>query len=385
MRFLYSHRTRSADGQRVHIRELTDALRDRGHEIFIAGTQNMQPAQSGSVDASSKNNVRSWLPAPIYEPVEYAYSLPAYWRLARQCAATKPDVLYERYNLFFHAGARLHRKTGLPMILEVNAPLAEERARHDGLFWKKFAQRSERTIWRAADMVLPVSKALADRVSEAGVPDHKIEIVPNGASQLFLEESNPAIIRNRYSLEDKLVFGFSGFVRDWHGVDRAVRFLGAQNRSDLHLLIVGDGPARPGLEKLAADLGVTDQMIITGAVQRDEMPDHVAAFDIALLPAVVDYASPLKLMEYMAQGKAIAAPDQENIREILNSGEDALLFSTDEADAFDKMLLELIENAPLRARLGAAARAKLVSRDSTWSGNAARVENIAKKLIERKT
>jgi glycosyltransferase involved in cell wall biosynthesis len=145
----------------------------------------------------------------------------------------------------------------------------------------------------------------------------------------------------------------------------------------MHLLIVGDGPARAGLEALASELGVAERVCFTGVVQRQDMPAHVAAFDIALQPAVVDYASPLKLFEYMAQGKPILAPSQANIREVLTGGKDALLF---DGSGLEPALRALAEDAPLRERLGAAARETLVARDFTWAGNARRVEAIAERL-----
>jgi glycosyltransferase involved in cell wall biosynthesis len=112
------------------------------------------------------------------------------------------------------------------------------------------------------------------------------------------------------------------------------------------------------------------------------MADHVAAFDIALQPAVTDYASPLKLFEYMAQAKAILAPDQANITEALQDGKDALLFAP---GGFEPALSALIGDASLRARVGAAARETLIRRDFTWAGNARRVEAIAERLKGKRT
>ena len=384
MRILYSHRTLSADGQRVHIRELTDALRERGHDIAMAGPGDRQSAQERSHDAGTKVGFRNRMPAALYELAEYAYSFPAYRRLKRRCTETPPDILYERYNLYFHAGVWLQRRAGLPMILEVNAPLVEERARHGNLFWKRFAQRSEEAIWSAADIVLPVSAALAKRVSAAGVPDNKIAVIRNAVNRDYLVERNPNLIRERFRLCDKIILGFAGFVREWHGVDRAIRFMADKKRPELHLMIVGDGPVRPGLERLAADLGVSDDITITGVIAQDQVPDHIAAFDIALQPDVVDYASPLKLFEYMALGKAIIAPDQENIREIVTQGETALLFSNVSEGAFDKNLSHLVDDAQLRAQLGARARNEIIRQDYSWNGNASRIEAIATKLIEQK-
>lgn len=381
MRFLYAHRTQSADGQAVHIRELTEALKARGHQVVMAGPGG---GDAKPLDAKAGGALRSWLPAPLYEGAEYGYSWLALARLATLARNTRPDVIYERYNLFHHAGVWLKRRTGLPLILEINAPLAEERSAHGRLFWKSWARASERAIWRAADAALAVSGVLAERMRAAGVDEDKIHVVHNGVGPMFVETHDPYKIRAQLGLKDKTVLGFAGFMRDWHGLDRVLKFMAAQRRKDLHLLLVGDGPARPELEKQADELNLADQMTVAGVVQRDALPDYAAAFDIALQPAATAYASPLKLFEYMALGKAILAPDQANIREILSDGEDAMLFDPASADAFDKALLKLIDAPDLRGRLGAAARGSLIRRDFTWAGNAGRIETIAAKLLENR-
>jgi len=383
MKILYSHRTRSADGQHIHIRELTNALGFLGHDVMIAGPRGVDHV-SANLGAGGGRGFKRFAPAAIYEAAEFGYSLPAYMQLSRLAKAAPPDILYERYNLYFHAGVWLKKRHGIPMILEVNAPLAEERSFHGGLALKAFAQKSERSIWRAADIVLPVTNVLADRLRAVGVADEKICVIHNGVSKKFLAPHDPNPIREQYNLQDKLVLGFTGFVRDWHRVDRAIQFLAMHPSDDVRLLIVGDGPARDSLEALAAVLGVAGRVVFTGVVQRDELPDYVAAFDVALQPAVVDYASPLKLFEYMALGKPILAPDSANIREILTQNKDAILFDTDNQEDFEKSLLELVEGRELRSRLGGAARYSLERQDLTWVGNAQRITAISERLLKEK-
>ncbi len=329
------------------------------------------------LSADDKGGLSRFLPAHLYEAAEFAYSARAFQRLAAAAKACEPDILYERYNLFFHSGVWVKRKLGLPLILEVNAPLAQEREKHGGLAWKSFAAKSEAAIWRAADKVLPVTNALAEHVRAAGVSEDRIDVIQNGVGDEFLKDHDPSSIRQRYNLSGKLVLGFTGFVRDWHGMDGVIRYLAATGNEALHLLLVGDGPARGTLEYLARELNVSQQVTFTGVVQREEIPVHVAAFDIALQPAVVDYASPLKLFEYMALGKAIIAPNRPNIREVLTDGGDGLLFGD---GAFEQTLARAIEGHELRARVGAAAKETLLARDYTWAGNARRVEAIAERL-----
>ncbi len=89
-------------------------------------------------------------------------------------------MIYERYNLFHVAGALLARRRGLPYLLEVNAPLAEERSRFGNLRLRRLARASENFAWRQADRVLPVTEVLAGHVVAAGVPRPRIVVVPNG-------------------------------------------------------------------------------------------------------------------------------------------------------------------------------------------------------------
>ena len=96
-------------------------------------------------------------------------------------------------------------------------------------------------------------------------------------------------------------------------------------------------------------------------------------FDIALQPSAVPYASPLKIFEYMACGRAIVAPDQPNIREILSSGKTALLFDPEDRGALWRAISCLADDHRLREQLGSSARQALDVAGYTWRCNATRI------------
>jgi glycosyltransferase involved in cell wall biosynthesis len=316
--------------------------------------------------------LRRSLPGFVTELLELAYAVPATLRLDRAAAGFRPDVIYERYNLFHLAGALVARRRGLPLLLEVNAPLVEERSRFGGLALKPLARWAERFVWRSATWALPVTEVLAGYLRSAGVEPDRIRVIPNGIDLEAFTEALAA--RQAPAGAPELVLGFVGFVRDWHGLDRVIEAIAAYpGPARILLKVVGEGPARPGLEALAARLGIADRVVFTGLAPREAIPQHVAGFDIALQPASVAYASPLKVFEYMAAGRAIVAPDQPNIREVLRDGETALLFDPADPQTMWRAIARLIEDAALRARLGAAARAEILARDLTWSGNARRI------------
>lgn len=377
MKILYHHRTASKDGQDVHIREMINAMRRQGHEVVIVEPRMAETSSFGH-EGGLVARIKRLLPAGLYELLELGYSLYAYRRLKAAYDRHHPDVLYERYNLFFLPGHWLKKRTGIPFLLEVNAPLAEERSIHDGIRFQRLARWSERTVWRGADMTLPVTQVLADHLRRAGVPEDRISVVHNGIDRArFTLPKDSSALRAELGLSGKIVLGFTGFIRQWHGLPHVVRAMAAlENRDQLHLLVIGEGPARAELEEVAHQTGMADKVTCLGLVGRERIADYIATFDIALQPKVVDYASPLKLFEYMGLGRAIVAPDMPNIREILTDGRDALLFRPDDVEHFCGQIVRLCGDEALRRRLGEAAYRTIDEKGFTWDNNARRVLSL---------
>ena len=368
MRILYSHRIRSRDGQAVHLEAMVGALRAAGHEVLVVGPEGFARAELGGSSALL-DGLRQRLPAWLGELAEIAYALPAAWRLDRAAATFRPDVVYERANLFHFAGTWVARRRGLPLLLEVNSPLAEERARFGQLSLRRMARAAERYVWRRASHVLPVTDVLADHLRAAGVAEARITVIPNGIvpEEFPLPAARPP--------DAPVILGFIGFLRDWHGMDRVLRAMATSQ--GLTLRIVGEGPARPGLEALATELGIADRLQFLGLAPRAQVPGLIAGFDIALQPAAVAYSCPLKILEYMAAGRAIVAPDQPNLRELLVDDRSAVLFDATDPDAMWRAVLALAADPLRRARLGEAARADIERRGLSWEALAGRVASLA--------
>lgn len=378
MRILFHHRIASRDGQAVHMEEMIAALRREGHQVVLVGPSQGQDTEFGS-EGGWVTAIRQALPRSVTELLEVAYGTVAAGRLLRALLRHRPDAVYERYNLFSPAGVAVARLFGLPVLLEVNAPLAEERERHGGLAWRRLARWTERITWRMAHRVLPVTQVLAERVIAAGVAPARIEVIANGVDPRRF--AGVASARRERGLDGKLVIGFTGFLRPWHGLLHAVDLV-AKLRVEhpAHLLLVGDGPARADVEARAQALGIAADVTVTGIVGRAGIAPLVASMDIALQPDVTDYASPLKLFEYMVLGRAIVAPDTPNLREVLTHGQDGLLFRPGDPADFAAAVETLCRDPALRRRLGEGASRTIHRRDFTWDGNARRVIGLVHQI-----
>jgi glycosyltransferase involved in cell wall biosynthesis len=137
---------------------------------------------------------------------------------------------------------------------------------------------------------------------------------------------------------------------------RAVASL--QQNLSVVLVMVGDGPTRRDCENLSQELGLR-KVVFPGAVAHEDIVDYLAAMDVAVIPSSQQagfHYSPLKLKEYLATGRAVVAPDVGEMKRLLESGHDAVLYSAGSVSAMTAALETLVRDAAYRAQVGRQAR-----------------------------
>jgi glycosyltransferase involved in cell wall biosynthesis len=297
-------------------------------------------------------------------------------------------VIYERYAFGNTAGVSAARRLSIPLVLEVNSPMVLELSRTRGLSMPRVAERMERHIFHSADLVCVVTAVLGEMLAQMGVRRERLLVTPNGVHPELYAHPDPGAARAALGLPREAraqgcVLGFVGYYRDWHRLDLVLEALATPSLASARLVLVGEGPAHAELERRARELGLSARVHFAGPRAHDAIPALLPAFDVALLPAINPYASPLKLYEYLAAGLAVVAPDQPNLRECLVDGDNALLVPPGDGAALSAALARLTRDAALRARLGERARRTIVERDLTWRGNARRVLAAVERLRER--
>lgn len=397
-------------GAAVHVRELVAALSRAGHTVVVAtpllnkspwevparleGTELHIPlcaaADGAALYLKTFNEmlgVDSSLPGELRRIL---YNEDLFCQLKRRLEHSPPMFIYERASLYSVSGVLLAQALDVPLVLELNAPLALEQSAYRGSAFGTLAAEAERWTLSRANAVLLVSDQLREHALAMGLAPERLHVIPNGINgQQFRPARRDLALRETLGLSPGLVLGFVGGLRPWHGVDVLPRLLEglAPRYPGLRFLVVGDGPLKGTLEQGFRKRGLAQRVVFTGAVPHESVAELMGALDVALAPYEPSdhpfYFSPLKLFEYMACGVPVVAAAQGQIPGVIEDQVTGLLYPPGNLAALTACCERLLEDAALRQRLGEAA-SKLIHGHYTWDHNAARVTKIASELLARR-
>ena len=372
MKISYHHRTLGRGAEGIHIEEMVAAFRKLGHEVEVVSLIGEQTNISNSKKSFLKK-ITQYCPGFLYELIELSYGIVGCRLLLKQINIFHPDFIYERYNLFNFAGLLSSKLKKVPLVLEVNAPLAYERNQYLKLAWKRLAHFCEKTICKHIDLLVVVSTPLKDYFVKQGIPENRILVTPNSADpdKFAPHAETGKKIRKKYGIpEEAIVIGFVGKLRPWHGVELLVRSMETivKENGNCHLLIVGYGPSEEELKKQCKYFELNNYVTFTGKIPHHKIPEYLNAFDIAVSPKATFYASPMKILEYMAAQKAVIAPEMPNILDIIEDQKTGLCFQPNNNNDLTEKLLLFIKNDTLQKKIAQNARNKILA-ENGWQNN----------------
>jgi glycosyltransferase involved in cell wall biosynthesis len=316
------------------------------------------------------------------------------YRFYEACCRFLPDfTLCHEYGGLFSIGAALAcRRRRIPHVLTVEAdPFLENRVKGTPLRGlRAFVAAAEaRIAFGLADKIITVSEQARKRLIDhwRATPE-KIEVLPNGVDvELFQPDIDCTSVRRELGQDGAPVVGFVGGFQIWHGLEHLVESFALVLREipQTRLLLVGDGPARPLIERKITELGLESAVTVTGLVPQARVPEMLAAADVAVLPyprlPEELWFSPLKLYEYMAAGKAIVASADGQITQVIEPGQTGLLVEPGNIGQLAQTLVTLLRDSEERARLGRNARQQAVERHS-WGQYIEQLEQVYSSTLQ---
>lgn len=268
---------------------------------------------------------------------------------------------------------------GIPVILDFheNYPAAITYYRPaDRTLYQKFLglfnrrsrwQRYEKWAARAADRVVVVVEEAKSRLAGEGIDPGKISVIENTIDVAYFQSlgKSPEII-DRYG--DAFLISYIGGYGGYHrGLETAVRAMPRiiQQIPQARLLLVGKGKIKPELEKLAASLGIEDQVIFEDWRPFEEVPSYIEASQICLIPHQstphTEATSPHKLFQYMLMAKPVVVSSCRPLKRVVEETGGGLVFEAGDSDGLAEAILRL-EDDGLRASLGQAGKQAVLDR-----------------------
>jgi len=386
---LYHHRTQGRGAEGVHIKGIVRGFELQGHCVILLSPPGVDPLKSaGQYIYGSSASVlsRFWkavsrgCPQIVFEGIELSYNFFHIFRLRRVLSRGKIDFVYERYAFFLWASAALCRWYKVPFIVEVNEIAGIPRARP--LILRRIAQSIERFVLIKSFCVVTVSSFNKKKIVEAGIGAHRVVVLPNGVdADMFTPQVDGSAVRKNFGLEESVVIGFVGWIDPWDnlpGLLETFRDL-ISTGLKLKLLLIGDvagkGVDRNLIAKTAEKFGLTGSVVHIPRVDRADMPRHIAAMDVGIIPDSNEFGSPVVLFEFMGMGKAVVAPSVPPIMDVLVDGENGLIFDAGNLSAMKLSLSRVVHEKDLRDRLSRNAR-RSVDEKHTWNKNAEAVLEI---------
>lgn len=383
LKILYHHRTQGRGAEGVHITSIVKALESLGHEVTVLSPPGVNPLKHAGNAPVDKSKVKTsgvdslWkfiskhIPNILFEFIEIFYNLPAFARLEKELSNGEYDVLYERYAFYMIAGAIKSKKYNIPFILEANEVNGiKDRARKQSMpFLCKYF---ERYIFRRCTSIHTVSSYLKNMIMLQNVNIDKILVAPNAIDpEKFNGKFEKSSLSNKYNLKDKIVIGFAGWFDNWDRLDLLVDvFAKLKLETDnLVLLLVGDGAVLDDVKIKVQQLNLNDDVILTGAVSRDEVGEYLSLLDIAVITHSNEFGSPVIMFEFMGLGIPVVAPKLLPITDVLSNNINAILFDVLDMEDLKNKLSNLIDNESLRLKISSNAYDKLMT-EHTWEKNA---------------
>ncbi|NIA56525.1 glycosyltransferase family 4 protein [Massilia sp. TW-1] len=324
-----------------------------------------------------------WLSAPSYRGnAARVRNMAAFlWRLAAASGqlvrTVHPDVVIasSTYPLDIWPAARIARRAGARLLHEVHdlwpltpIELGGYSRRHPFIM---LLQAAEDFACRHADAVVSILPKVRPHLEAHGMAPHKLHVVPNGVDPAECERDKAPLPARLDAMLDGLrrqgrfIIGYAGT----HGVANALETLldaaHGLRGYPVAIVLVGTGPEKPALMRLAAELGL-DNVHFIDPVTKSQVPALLAHVDVAYIgwrrqPLYRFGISPNKLLDYMMAGRPVIHAVDAGNDPVREAGCGLTVAPDDPQAIVDAVLALQALDAPARAALGRRGRAHVLA------------------------
>ncbi len=270
---------------------------------------------------------------------------------------------------------RAARKLGLPFIYEMRgmweeSAVASGRWKSGGLVYRRF-RRIETKVLRAADNVICISETLRKEAVSRGVNKDKISVVPNAVDAEVVRKESDLFHEMKGKLEDKLVVGYIGSLRELEGVDLTAEAVSILKKKgvDVNFFVLSSESGQDDLRAYCNELGISENIHIVGPVPHDQVAPFYDLIDVFVVSRpdtrVTRLVTPLKPFEAMRSGRAVVVADLPALAEIVEDGKTGCLYPAGDTLALAETINRLLQDESTRRNLCVNAQSWVIE-NRTW-------------------
>ena len=377
------------NGVTSSIYTLAIALRKRGHRVYVFATsENNSPV----IRRVSKHPPVFRIPSvPMLLVRPYRTTMPYSFRLVQILKRLKIDIIHTQteFSMGF-VGLSSSMACHLPIVHTYHTMLEDYthyilNGKATGIITPQMVQKFSKAFCNVPTGLIVPTEKVKNCLREYGVKK-PIYVIPTGIDLSPFNRNNfdPKEIdelKKKFGIrKDEKILLSLGRVAKEKSIDKIVEQMPTicKKMDNVRLLIVGDGPALPGLKELASKLGVTDKVIFAGAAPYAEIGKYYQLGD-AFISCSVTETQGLTYYEAMAAGLPVIARKDDAVNELFKDGENARLFKT-EFEIAD-IVSEIFRDPQTAERYSANAEKTVASYSAETF--AVRVEEAYKNAIAR--
>jgi len=374
-------------GTPAAIREMSEALADRGHSIHVVTypLKDDIPIQGVTIHRTrpvGKNE--QIVVGPSYQRLVFdALMISKLWGVIRK---HQVDIIHAHNYEGALVGYAVKKLTGIPLLYNAINTMITELPQYGFIRPKSLAINLanflDRFVPKMADFIIADTEDLMSFIMDKGIPQDRIRVVPSGVNIEMFEKGDGQKVRKAYQIGERPLVIYTGTFDQFQGLDylfQAFKIV-VDRYPDGVLLLVGSTVNPEHEEKykrMASELGLAGNVIITTS-SLDDLPDFLAAADVAVVPRPFSPGIPTKLLNYMAAAKPVVS--FEGSAKFLKDGVNALLVKGEDSVEFGQAIVRLIVDKLLAQELGANVKASIKG-TFDWNTIAKKIEQIYTSML----
>ena len=330
-------------GVPVSVERLTEGLRRIGHEVVVfAPSYDMQEEEQDVVRYGSLlRNVAGGFSVPnSLDPI-----------IEERFREEDFDVIHVHHPMMMGEAARyLSKRYEVPLVFTYHTRY-EQYLHYVGLSGLSRLMPSYiRHCTTPCDLVIAPTPLMKEYLEEISVKP-PVSVLPTGLpmDSFLPDEEKAAQIRKMYLRGRKHLFVSVSRLAKEKNVEfliRSVKLIKERRGSDFKLLLVGDGPERKHLQRLAEELGVQEEITFVGAVPNEEIRNYCHAANLFLFASRSETQG-IVLIESMAAGTPVLAVRATGTEDVVICGENGYMTNVSEIE-FSEKLMDILEKKELQ-------------------------------------